>query len=217
MGPVPLRRLWARDAPRRHDVPFRAAHAHRVPRARPGAARRGRVGATRRGRTGALDAHRPRRVGVVRADVHARRHRAGDLVHRHSAAAADAVCGAVPAVDGGGRLHWHGQRGRSVGAAAIRDRNAVGVCRRVPRDPDPSPAGAARPPRRRSGAGRSVRSRSCSWRQVSPWSSSPGPAGSAPSSSMRFRGGRPRAARGQSVPRRSRPEVPRGFRLQRKA
>ena len=81
----------------------------------------------------------------------------------------------------------------------------VGVCRRVPRDPDHSPAGAARPSSWRSGAGRSVRSRSCSWRRVWPWSSSPGPAGSAPSSSMRSRGGRPRAARGHSVPRRVTP------------
>ena len=49
-------------------------------------------------------------------------HRAGDLVHRDSAAAADAVCGAVPDADGGRRLQRHGERGRSVGAAAIRDR-----------------------------------------------------------------------------------------------
>ncbi len=75
------------------------------------------------------------------------RRRAGDLDHRDSAAAPHAVCGAGPAADGDCRVQRHGQRGRSVGAAAIRDRHAVGVCRRVPRDPDHSPAGAARPPR----------------------------------------------------------------------
>ena len=45
------------------------------------------------------------------------RHRARDLDHRHPAAAAHAVCRAVPAADGGRRIHRHGERGRSVGAA----------------------------------------------------------------------------------------------------
>ena len=71
-------------------------------------------------RTGAVDARRPRRVGAVRAGVRAHRRRAVDFDRRDSAAAPDAVCGAVPAADGDRRIQRHGQRGRSVGAAAIR-------------------------------------------------------------------------------------------------
>ena len=104
---------------------IRAARARRLHRARsraPGG-RRGRAAGRRR--TGQGDARRPRRLGALRADVHADRHRAVNLDRRHSAADPPAVCGADPVADGDRRFQRHRQRHRPVGAAPIRDRHDV--------------------------------------------------------------------------------------------